>query len=418
MSLLLIKDCWQMINDKLSLKNNLSLMSTCSFLYSLKIKKLSIYSKKYTNINDQILSQSKYDSLSHIELFCYVKIDLSVFKNLQILYLCGNFDQDFIPKNIQLKELHLQDCSHINIPHQDKLEILSVNGLLNQVPLEYFQKCGTKIKQLNISNNRNVTNISAFQNVNVLYASGLSVKLTSDNLNLLNLTRLYINNNRSITNLDRLSQISVLHIANNNCLTVEHIKHLNLIEINLTNNSLISDLSYFSNLKVLYASGSSAVNQQSINKLNLTYLDCSDNKNIINISHMSRLTTLIANGIKCGLTQEGLKGLNLSYLQCNGNIRIYDVSFMTKLMSLSISGQSNVGQKGIVGLNLVSLNISYNQKIRDISWMTSLAHLTCYDFSEILLPTHVFKISPSVVCLHKRMGNSLVCKIVKKKKIE
>lgn len=208
-------------------------------------------------------------------------------KNLQIINLC-NIEKKYIP--------------------------LLTNDILKQYP---------DLIKLNLSNNRNVTDINHLTKLNFLDASGELCVLADKGIEKLNLQEIDVTNNLHITKLNHMNKLKVLTACYKSALTNNGIKKLNLRELDLTQNSTIDDINCFRRLRLLTAKGDQcAINNDSIKNLNLCALDASGNPNITNINHMKRLQILMANGLYCGLHNGGIIQLKLKVIFANDNSKI------------------------------------------------------------------------------------------------
>lgn len=346
-------DIFQNIIEILNIKDAISLMSTCHFLYNnLYIKKLQFQSK----ITENILKQPK---------FCKLKKISKIFDN----------SEDLIT----------------NLDFLKRLKNLSTNNFfINQDLLKNLN-----LKTLNVKNCHNIVDVSYMNSLKKLK----SAHVRHQGLYGLNLTFLDISNNFFINDVSFMKSLQVLHAQFDCGINQECIDKLALIELDFSYNKNIINLNHMKCLKKLYARGSCGVSQNSIDKLQLIELDASWNYKINNVSFMKTLKKLKAqykthkyisrlgfcridyekiteyDGVLCGISQSGIIGLNLTTLDISDNTSINDVHFMKSLKKLNVSGICGVDQAGIKNLSLETLNLDGNTKISDISWMNNLLKL-------------------------------------------
>jgi len=146
------------------------------------------------------------------------------------------------------------------------------------------------IKKLDISYNKNVTDLNYLIHLTMLDISNCPQIKNKHIKNLTDLEELYISDNESTINNDG----------------IKHLTKLTVLDIDENEN--ITDINTLVNLQILHARYTNLDNDGIKNITNLTYLDLSYNNNITDISHMINLETLMVR-FSCGLRRDNIKHL-------------------------------------------------------------------------------------------------------------
>jgi len=353
----------------------------------------------------------------------------SVSKYLMINYPITNLFDNISKKN-KLDDRILMSYPHIiklnaggnsyitDINHMKNLRLLDISSYDEDCGMGgiFTHVCGientglsrlTNLTELNMKNNRKITNINHMINLRTLDATG-NCKIKNSGLSrLTNLTKLNIDGNKNITikekncfiNLRTLSIASFMNLGgffappiifdckstSNKCS-----KLTNLTELNINDNEMVTDINSLINLQILYAEGKCGISSSGFSKLtNLTKLNVGCNKNITDINNLLNLRILSAtsfpliinrqqrNIAECGITNDGFSRLtNLTELNINNNKTITNINSLINLQILNAGGTSTIGDDGISKLtNLTKLNINNNREIKNINAFLNLRTL-------------------------------------------
>ena len=138
----------------------------------------------------------------------------------------------------------------------------------------------SKVRILDLTDNLLVTDLSFTKNLEILYAQTQICKVTQKSIDGLNLRELYVSDNRNITNVSHMSALENLNAAGLSGISQEGLGDLNLVKLWVFDNARITDCSHMSKLKLLDACGRSGIGQNSVDSLDLEKFCCSGNTNI------------------------------------------------------------------------------------------------------------------------------------------
>ena len=359
-------DIWEKIFNYCDLLEQIRLLSCCHTFYeNLFIRDLYNISRIYQQkLNNTIIEQKKFSKVIQFDAH---GIDLDV------------------TSLTKLKKLN----ASLNYKTGSCIKQSNINGL--------------NLVELDLTNNKLVSEIKFMTNLKKLSAKGISA-IDQTSICTLNLIELDISNNNKITDVSFMTNLKKLLIANHDQMSIEH---LNLVELDAHNNTPHNkaafmirniDFSSMTSLKKLDASGRECrIKQKDIVALDLTELIINNNKNINNVSNMINLKVLSIEG-ECGVGQNGILGLDLVSLKASDNREIRNVSFMKNLKILDASQHCGISQKGITGLDLNELNISQNRYINDITFMKNLKILYALN-SWCLNKNSIVGLDLSILCV-------------------
>ncbi|MGS6445151.1 leucine-rich repeat domain-containing protein [Enterococcus hirae] len=271
----------------------------------------------------------------------------------------------------------LQQLTHLNVPFSGitnlegleyctNLEVLDLNGdqYSDLSPIANL----TKLKTLNIANNKNLSDISSLKNLTALvnlYADYSNISDLSALSNMTNLKVLHIPFNplKSLNGLENCKELTELDLNGDQYSDITPIANLTKLKtLGIANNKNLSDISSLKNLTAL---------------VNL-YADYS---NISDLSALSNMTNLKVLHIPFN-PLKSLNGLEnckeLTELDLNGDqySDLSPIANLTKLKTLNIANNKNLSD--IFSLkNLTTLVNLYadNSNISDISVLANLTNL-------------------------------------------
>jgi hypothetical protein len=360
----------QIILDKIvKINDKLHFMMTCKIFYNnLFIHEISALESK--KINQSIIEQHKY---IHLHKLCIINekiTNIDHLQNLKILYMSNKT----LIKQKNIDNLH--ELTDISVRQNNK--IISFNQLKNLKCIEVsktFPQEGLEnlynIRYFFTIGNKNITKISHMQNLEVIFITSCT-NITQKGIDgLKNVKSLHCGYINTIINLNYMINLTKLDIHDNKNIKQEGIdKLINLAHINCNNCPGITDLNCFPKLEKIHIRKNCGVDQKGISKLvNLQSLDCSKNLKIKNINYISKLINLKISGDICGVGQEGISELrNIKSIDCSYNTKINNLNHLQLLEKIIVIGNCGVDQKGISQLkNLKKIFSNLNNKIDHIS---------------------------------------------------
>ncbi len=187
----------------------------------------------------------------------------------------------------------------------------------NKIPLDIW-KIIIKLLAFDIKSLLNLKSCNKFFNDNFLITNlfdiGEKIKylLTTESLSqikYINVAELDVSNNRKITNVSYMKNLKKLNASGNCGIDQKGIEGLDLVELHVSNNRKITNASFMKKLNKLYASNC-GIDQNGIEGLDLVKPSVGDNPKITNVFRV------------CGIDQKGIEGLDLVELYVSDNPKI------------------------------------------------------------------------------------------------
>lgn len=191
-------EIWQLFCDKLGIKSQIMLISTCweyytgLFIYSISLKYKGYDEYKYSyHLTNDILRQQKFSRIRILDLSYNAHVtDLSFLPNLKILYVQGGncaINQKSID-TLDLVELYVSNNKKINdVRHMKNLKILdaSYGSWIDQNGI-----MGLDLLELNACDNKRIKDVRHMKNLRILDASYKKCGITQEGIEGLNLEKL------------------------------------------------------------------------------------------------------------------------------------------------------------------------------------------------------------------------------------
>jgi len=230
----------------------------------------------------------------------------------------------------------------------------------NDFDIQELNNIKHNILEINLSKNKNITDISQFTRLNIL---DLRYNNLITKIQLINITSLNINYNTTITDeeLSKLTNIKILHLHYNEIITNKSLdKLIHLKELYIPNNTNIKYINQ--NLHHLDISGSSLITNNNVEKLTNLISLCLAHNVLIHDSALSKLTKL--------------ESLNLNN---NYNITDHSLVNLINLKRLIIDKNTNITHEAVsklINLNWISMAFNNKIKIQDLIHLNKLKYVS------------------------------------------
>lgn len=209
----LFKDIWTIILNKLPLKSQVYLLSSCKyFRHNLFITDM-LNTKK--TLSDYMLKSHIFDKISKL-CIDYKPVDVLRFKNTLTVLNCDQFTgikQKHI-NELRLTELYAtcENDKITNLNHmKDTLKILHCGCMFNSISQQGISEL--RLVEFNTNNNHRITNVNHMRDtlkvLHCMYGSGIDQNGIYD----LSLTHIYYGGNKKITDISFMKD--TLICANN-----------------------------------------------------------------------------------------------------------------------------------------------------------------------------------------------------------
>lgn len=330
--------------------------------------------EKLTSISNLIadnIGLESLESLSNLNELTSLSVRNNNIKNLaglntnkETLYsldLSGNKELTDLTFNKPIGLLRLEDADLADISILNNIEVSGVLAKGNNFgDLSDFDN--DKIIQLDLSGNKNLSNLSALTKVESLSLSdcGITSLLEIDGID--SVKTLVLNDNAisSLDGVENLSEVVTLNISNNKLTSIDGIEKLeNLQSLNISNNQ-ISSLNKVSELKkltVLFADNNTISNADALANLEKIYFISLSNNKIKSVPNFTVqenvYLTLENNPIENAVISKTIETINLK----GCNVKTIDYSSVEKLSNITLEGNPDWNEYR----NLISKSIIEQQ---------------------------------------------------------